>query len=80
MRELAYALEIQFVHAGRMWRIGDSLEYPTVETIIDTLKRMRERISDEPVGTQIELGGILMAKTGETTYDIFAHFGQLGAK
>lgn len=80
MKELAYALEIQFVHAGRLWRIGEDLQYPTAAIITKNLIKMRERISNEPVGTQIELGGIIMAKTSDTTYDIYAHFGQLGAK
>lgn len=54
-----------FVKRGYKWNIGGHLLTPTSADILETLKKIRERLDNEPVGTSIDVGRLKVQKTDE---------------
>ena len=61
--------------AGIKWkRYDDTLAYPTIDDMEEMLEVIATRMADEPIGSQLEIGGLIVRK--ETTgYDVYAYVG-----
>lgn len=61
--------------AGIKWTRHDGTkEYPTIEEMDEMLDAVAVKLADEPTGTQLEIGGLIIRKE-PTGYDVYAYIG-----
>lgn len=68
-------LETLFMAKGYQWNIGGSLTFPTAADIRSTIDRAVDELYDEPYGTQIEVGRLIIKQRGEH-FDVFVMIGE----
>lgn len=51
-----------FVKTGRMWKVGGKLIRPSEEDIMVLLDEAAVRLAQEPVGTRLDKGGLIVEK------------------
>lgn len=65
-----------FIRRGWTWTISDQQVIPTAYTIKKVLDSAAEALYDEPVGTQMEVGRLIVRKETNTC-DVYVMFGEL---
>lgn len=68
-------LESMFLVKDYRWRINGSLVYPTATDIRETIDRAVKELYDEPEGTQLEVGRLIIKKA-DGHYDVYAMIGE----
>lgn len=68
-------LESFFMLHDYRWRIDGTLRFPTADDIRMTIDRAIEELYDERVGTQLEVGRLIIKKTPKH-FDIYVRIGE----
>jgi hypothetical protein len=53
------------VKRNYLWKINGTLVSPSLNDVEDALARIKERLTDEPVGTALEVGRLRVQKTDD---------------
>lgn len=73
-KSLARELETIFRRRQWKWKVDGELIVPTRDDILETLELMHARLADEPSGTWLELGHMILIKTNGLM-DVYMHHG-----
>ncbi len=65
----------QFVKNSWTWKIAGELNIPTLDDIKKTLDAMKKRLYDEPNGSQMELGRLIMIKDDTNIHSVYMYVG-----
>lgn len=76
MKRTASELAKFFKEKQYKWRINDRLKVPSEADMLDTLEGIRSRLENEPVGTWLETGRLIVLKE-DKTYDVYVLHAQL---
>jgi hypothetical protein len=68
-------IESLFIAKGYQWMIGGKRVFPTTEDIRSTIDRAVDELYDEPDGTQIEVGRLIIKKR-DGHFDLFVMIGE----
>lgn len=63
-----------FKDKGYTWRVDGSLTVPSQQDILETLEEMARQLEHVPSGTWMELGHLILIKTGRFI-DVYMHHG-----
>ena len=76
MSEKGLELELSehFAKHEFTWKLTDGNVSPSEVDMLDALDKAAEVLYDEPVGAQLEVGRLIIAKT-HTGFDVYAFFG-----
>lgn len=72
---IAKELSQLFRLKGYKWRFDGTLKTPSVADILEVLQEVAKRLEDEPDGTWIETGRLIMIKQAGFL-DVYAHHAQ----
>jgi len=75
--ELAQELRKLFDEKQYRWRVNGRLKKPTVRDLEDTLDKIKGKLKDEPVGTWVYVGRLIVVKDAEGKLDVYAHHGTI---
>lgn len=56
------------------WKLKDGIVLPSETDMLDALDKAAEVLYAEPVGAQLEVGRLIIAKTHQG-FDVYAYFG-----
>lgn len=69
-------LESFFMVHDYRWQIDGTLRFPTAEDIRQTIDRAEEELYDEKVGTQLEVGRLIIKKVQNHHHDVYVMIGE----
>lgn len=69
-------LETLFMVKDYQWKIDGALRFPNADEIRQTIEKAMAELSDEPNGTQIEVGRLIIKKHSEG-YAIYTLVGEV---
>ncbi|AYB71043.1 hypothetical protein SEA_YABOI_251 [Streptomyces phage Yaboi] len=75
--ELEEELKRLFDEKEYRWRVNGRLKKPTLRDLSDTLEKIKEKLKDEPVGTWLYVGRLIIVKDAEGKLDVYAHHGTI---
>lgn len=75
MMKVEEELESLFLVKGYHWNIGGNLIIPNAEDIRVTIDRAKEELYDEPDGTQLQVGRLIIKKQ-DGHYDVYVMIGE----
>ncbi|WXW92703.1 hypothetical protein SEA_ENYGMA_256 [Streptomyces phage Enygma] len=59
------------------WRVNGRLKKPTLRDLTDTLDKIKDKLKNEPVGTWVYVGRLIVVKDAEGKLDVYAHHGTI---
>ncbi len=74
--DLAHDIHMHFITHGFIWNYEDDPRTPSPEEIEEALEILETRLEDEPAGTTI-FGGRLVVSKSEDHLDVYVHFGEI---
>jgi hypothetical protein len=75
--ELEEELKRLFDEKEYRWRVNGRLKKPTLRDLSDTLEKIKEKLKDEPVGTWLYVGRLIIVKDAGGKLDVYAHHGTI---
>lgn len=59
-----------------VWKFDNGKRTPTADDIQEVVDLAVQKLYDEPSGSILEVGRLIIQKSDNKTYDIYVHFGE----
>ncbi|AXH67384.1 hypothetical protein SEA_WOFFORD_249 [Streptomyces phage Wofford] len=77
MGPLTRELKALFDQKGYRWRVDGKLKKPTLKDIDNALEKITEKMANEPVGTWVYVGRLIVVKDADGMLDVYVHHGTI---
>ncbi|QFP97521.1 hypothetical protein SEA_SPILLED_257 [Streptomyces phage Spilled] len=75
--ELSQELKKLFDEKQYRWRVNGRLKKPTLRDLEDALEKIKDKLKNEPVGTWVYVGRLIVVKDAEGKLDVYVHHGTI---
>jgi hypothetical protein len=75
--ELAEEIKKLFDEKQYRWRVNGRLKKPTLRDLTDTLEKIQDKLKDEPLGSWVYVGRLIVVKDVEGKLDVYVHHGTI---
>ncbi|AXH69735.1 hypothetical protein HWB79_gp075 [Streptomyces phage LukeCage] len=75
--ELAEEIKKLFDEKQYRWRVNGRLKKPTLRDLTDALEKIQDKLKDEPLGSWVYVGRLIVVKDVEGKLDVYVHHGTI---